>query len=75
MLKLLRRLAPCLALLGFLAPSWAQTLPQGVAQVRSVEGIDEYRLANGLQILLVPDDSKKRSGPAAILYIPPDWPC
>ena len=58
MLKLLRRLAPCLALLGFLAPSWAQTLPQGVTKVRSVEGIDEYRLANGLQILLVPDDSK-----------------
>ena len=61
MLKLLRRLAPCLALLGFVAPSWAQTLPnlpQGVTQVRSVEGIDEYRLANGLQVLLVPDDSK-----------------
>lgn len=58
MLKLLRRLAPCLALLAFLAPSWSQTLPQGVTKVRSVEGIDEYRLANGLQILLVPDDSK-----------------
>ena len=42
MLKLLRRLAPCLALLGFLAPSWAQTLPAGVTKVRSVEGIDEY---------------------------------
>jgi zinc protease len=26
--------------------------------VTSVEGIDEYRLANGLQVLLVPDDSK-----------------
>jgi zinc protease len=25
---------------------------------RSVEGIDEYRLANGLQVLLVPDESK-----------------
>ncbi|HMO44945.1 MAG TPA: pitrilysin family protein [Rubrivivax sp.] len=59
MLKLLRRLAPCLALLAFVAPSWAQlALPPGVTQVRSVEGIDEYRLANGLQILLVPDDSK-----------------
>jgi len=30
-------------------------LPQ---KVRSVEGIDEYRLGNGLQILLIPDDSK-----------------
>ena len=58
MLKLLRRLALCLAPLTFLAPLSAQTLPQGVTAVRSVEGIDEYRLANGLQILLVPDDSK-----------------
>jgi zinc protease len=58
MLKLLRRLAPCLALFALLAPSWAQTLPAGITAVRSVEGIDEYRLANGLQILLVPDDSK-----------------
>jgi zinc protease len=58
MLKLLRRLTPCLVLLTFIAPSWAQTLPQGVSKIRSVEGIDEYRLANGLQILLVSDDSK-----------------
>jgi len=58
MLKLLRRLALCLAPLTFLAPLAAQTLPAGVTAVRSVEGIDEYRLANGLQILLVPDDSK-----------------
>ncbi|MFY9511549.1 MAG: pitrilysin family protein, partial [Rubrivivax sp.] len=36
----------------------AQPLPQGVSQVTSVEGITEYRLANGLQLLLVPDDSK-----------------
>ena len=58
MLKILRRLALCLAPLTFLAPLAAQTLPQGITKVRSVEGIDEYRLANGLQILLVPDDSK-----------------
>ena len=58
MLKLLRRLALCLAPLTLLAPSWAQSLPQGITKVRSVEGIDEYRLANGLQILLVSDDSK-----------------
>ncbi|MFO1332760.1 MAG: pitrilysin family protein [Rubrivivax sp.] len=38
--------------------SFAQALPPGVTAVRSVEGIDEYRLANGLQVLLVPDDSK-----------------
>ncbi|RZI83434.1 MAG: insulinase family protein [Rubrivivax sp.] len=29
-----------------------------LAQVTAVEGIREYRLANGLQILLIPDDSK-----------------
>ncbi len=58
MLKLLRRLALCLVPLSFLAPLAAQTLPPGVSAVRSVEGIDEYRLANGLQVLLVPDDSK-----------------
>ena len=33
-------------------------LPAGMTLVRSVEGITEYRLANGLQVLLVPDDSK-----------------
>jgi zinc protease len=33
-------------------------LPAGVVQVTSVEGITEYRLANGLQVLLVPDPSK-----------------
>jgi zinc protease len=44
------------ALLG--AGAWAQALPAGIAKVRSVEGIDEYRLANGLQVLLIVDDSK-----------------
>jgi len=29
-----------------------------LSQVTAVEGIREYRLPNGLQILLVPDDSK-----------------
>ena len=58
MLKLLRRLALCLLPLSLLAPALAQTLPAGITAVRSVEGIDEYKLANGLQILLVPDDSK-----------------
>jgi len=33
-------------------------LPAGVTQVRSVEGVDEYRLANGLQVLLYPDATK-----------------
>ncbi len=36
----------------------AQSLPTGMSKVTSVEGITEYRLANGLQVLLIPDDSK-----------------
>lgn len=41
-----------------LAPSVAQPLPAGVTRVQAVEGITEYRLANGLQVLLAPDDGK-----------------
>src|SRR5262244_107838 len=33
-------------------------LPQGVDRVTSVEGINEYRLQNGLRVLLFPDPSK-----------------
>lgn len=36
----------------------AQPLPAGLTRVASVEGIDEYRLDNGLQVLMVVDDSK-----------------
>jgi len=35
-----------------------EALPAGVRRVREVEGVTEYRLANGLQLLLVPDDAK-----------------
>ncbi len=34
-------------------------LPAGVTRVASVEGITEYRLANGLRVLLFPDLSKE----------------
>ena len=37
----------------------AQNAPTGVARVRSIEGITEYRLANGLQVLLFPDSTKQ----------------
>jgi zinc protease len=63
-LRAARRLCAVLAALvtaffaAFAGPALAQTLPAGLTLVRSVEGIDEYRLANGLQVLLVPDDSK-----------------
>src|SRR5262244_3912647 len=36
----------------------AVALPQGVERVASVEGITEYRLQNGLRVLLFPDPSK-----------------
>jgi zinc protease len=34
-------------------------LPKGVERVTSVEGITEYRLTNGLRVLLFPDQSKQ----------------
>ena len=58
MLQRLRFLFVCLGL-GFLgAGALAQRLPAGMVSVTSVEGIAEYRLRNGLQVLLVADDSK-----------------
>ena len=36
----------------------AQTLPAGVEQAATVEGLTEYRLSNGLKVLLFPDASK-----------------
>lgn len=50
-----------LLLLAMLTPTtWAQTsLPAGVTRVTSVEGITEYRLPNGLRVLLFPDQSKQ----------------
>ncbi len=38
--------------------SSAHAAPAVPVKVASVEGIDEYRLANGLQVLLIPDESK-----------------
>ena len=57
-----RGLAASLALVGlsFVAngPAWALDLPKGVVQGPSVEGITEYRLPNGLKVLLFPDSSR-----------------
>jgi zinc protease len=38
----------------------ATGLPEGMAYVQSVEGIHEYRLANGLQVLVLPDTSSPK---------------
>jgi len=46
-------LAPALAL----AQPAPASLPQGVTRVTSIEGVTEYRLANGLQGLVIPDRS------------------
>ena len=58
--RVARWLVSMLAGLWLAGGAWAAptTLPAGLTRVASVEGIDEYRLANGLQLLLVPDDSK-----------------
>ncbi len=40
------------------APAWSFQLPKGVTAGPSVEGITEYRLANGLKVLLLPDASR-----------------
>lgn len=36
-------------------------LPAGVVRVNSIEGINEYRLANGLQVLLFADQTKQNA--------------
>jgi zinc protease len=59
-MKLLKfALAVCgWCLLAAAPAAFGQALPAGITRITTVEGITEYRLANGLQILLVPDDSK-----------------
>ena len=49
-----------LALWSPLSSAWlhAETLPAGVERVTAIEGITEYRLDNGLKVLLFPDASK-----------------
>ncbi|MEW9897151.1 pitrilysin family protein [Chitinivorax sp. PXF-14] len=60
----MRRLALALSLALSLLPEAAPVAaplaaaPAGVQRVTRVEGITEYRLANGLRVLLAPDQSK-----------------
>src|SRR5258708_9451760 len=37
----------------------ARALPKGIERLTSVEGISEYRLANGLRVLMFPDQTKQ----------------
>jgi zinc protease len=51
--------AACVAALqNFLAPTSVAASLATATPVREVEGVREYRLANGLQVLLIPDASK-----------------
>ncbi|MBK9116525.1 MAG: insulinase family protein [Betaproteobacteria bacterium] len=56
----LRRLAAFLLPL-FVAAGAHAALPTGVTQGPTVEGVTEYRLANGLTVLLFPDASKPKT--------------
>jgi len=58
--SLARLLGILLLATALAAPALAReaALPKGVTEVTSVEGITEYRLENGLRVLLFPDNSK-----------------
>ena len=58
--KPLCRLVLCFSMCGWMAvpAALAFTLPPGVTQGPSIESFTEYRLANGLKVLLYPDPSK-----------------
>ena len=60
-LKRLHLSLALMAIISLIAPTlFAQTaLPAGVERVTSVEGITEYRLKNGLRVLIFPDQSKQ----------------
>jgi zinc protease len=52
------RILRAIAIAAFLPSAAFAALPEGVAAGPSVEGISEYRLANGLRVLLFPDATK-----------------
>jgi zinc protease len=53
-----RALALALMPVGSLQAQPAQTLSARATLVATVEGVSEYRLANGLRVLLIPDSSR-----------------
>jgi len=59
LIRSLRLFVLALMAAAALLPAQAQLkLPAGVQRVTAVEGVTEYRLANGLRVLLYPDASK-----------------
>jgi len=55
-----RLIALFVATIVLTAAALAQTLPQGVQKVTSIEGVTEYAFPNGLHVLLFPDNSKPK---------------
>jgi len=55
-----RFLAVYITILVLAAAALAQTLPQGVQKMTSIEGVTEYAFPNGLHVLLFPDNSKPK---------------
>lgn len=52
----------CLSFTSFVSTATAQqsaSLPDGVTKVTSLGGITEYRIKNGLQVLLIPDRTRQ----------------
>jgi len=60
-MRLKRLIAISAAAFFLTAVALAQTLPQGVQKVTSIEGITEYAFPNGLHVLLFPDNSKPKT--------------
>lgn len=56
--KIKTRLLALLVLTFMALPATALDLPTGITQVTSIEGVTEYKLENGLRVLLVPEGSK-----------------
>ncbi|NNE65592.1 MAG: insulinase family protein [Pyrinomonadaceae bacterium] len=54
-----KALIAALFVLSVAVTSFAKDLPSGVTEVTTVEGITEYRLDNGLRVLLFPDQTKQ----------------
>ncbi len=59
-MRLKRYLSVPAAIVVLVVAALAQTLPQGVQKVTSVEGITEYAFPNGLHAVLFPDNSKPK---------------
>jgi len=53
-----RSLYRLLLIVAFVPVTATAALPAGITKITSVEGVDEYRLGNGLTVLLFPDATK-----------------